>query len=67
MIDKLTPNQLVVGQHYRVLFEDCTAQGSHVGQFVEVRYEDDAAVALVFANGEVGPDGWGEWLVEEAS
>lgn len=60
----MTPDQLVVGQRYRVLFEDCAAQGSSVGRFVAIRYDAGIPVALVFDNGEIGPDGWGEWLIE---
>lgn len=61
---------LVVGQRYRVEFDDCCAVGWFEAAFVEVRFmepdgDGDSDVdTVLFDAGEIGP-GWGQWKITE--
>lgn len=60
MLDQLNPEEVVVGNTYRVCIEDCCVNGEFVSKLVECNNED---MVYRFENG-VSLSGWGVILHE---
>jgi len=66
----IAPEELEVGQRYRVTFDDCCVRGWFEGTFVELRYDTEERVRdnldeVAFDNGVIGPN-WGSWTITVA-